>query len=161
MKTSVIEVRDMLSVLSVQGVEERIGDVPGVESVTVNFSAGNATVRHDETRLDVSDIKSGVRQRGYDEEAAPADSVDSVAHGHDDHAAPAAAASTPATAASKPTAAKPAEPVSPSADASGATGTKTPDKAAQPAAAPSAPPAAASDHAAPGGGEKMSMPDKG
>ena len=48
MKTSVIEVRDMLSVLSVLGVEERIGEVPGVESVTVNFSAGSATVRYDE-----------------------------------------------------------------------------------------------------------------
>ena len=65
MKTSVIEVRDMLSVLSVSGVETRIGEVPGVESVTVNFAAGNATVRYDETRLDVRDIKSDVRQRGY------------------------------------------------------------------------------------------------
>lgn len=36
MKTSVMDVRDMLSVLSVAGVEERIGEVPGVESVTVN-----------------------------------------------------------------------------------------------------------------------------
>jgi P-type Cu2+ transporter len=66
MKTSVIEVRDMLSVLSVQGVEERIGDVPGVESVTVNFAAKSATVRYDETRLEVADIKSDVRQRGYE-----------------------------------------------------------------------------------------------
>jgi Cu2+-exporting ATPase len=65
MKTSVIEVRDMLSVLSVRGVETRIGEVPGVESVTVNFAAGNATVRYDETRLDVADIKSDVRQRGF------------------------------------------------------------------------------------------------
>ena len=71
MKTSVISVHDMLSVLSVSGVEKRIGDVPGVESVTVNFAAGNATVRYDETRLDVADIKSAVRQRGY-EPAAPA-----------------------------------------------------------------------------------------
>ena len=39
MKTSVIEVHDMLSVLSVDGVEERIGKVPGVESVTVNSAA--------------------------------------------------------------------------------------------------------------------------
>ena len=36
MKTSVIDVRDMLSVLSVLGVEQRIGEVPGVERVTVN-----------------------------------------------------------------------------------------------------------------------------
>ena len=35
MKTSVIEVHDMLSVLSVDEVEKRIGEVPGVESVTV------------------------------------------------------------------------------------------------------------------------------
>ena len=161
MKTSVIEVRDMLSVLSVQGVEERIGDVPGVESVTVNFSAGNATVRYDETRLDIADIKSDVRQRGYDEDSAPGASGKSVGRGHHDHAAPAESASLPATAASKPSAAKPAEPVLAGADASGATGAKAPDKAAQPAAAPTVPDAAAADHAAPAGGEKMSMPDKG
>ncbi len=65
MKTSVIDVRDMLSVLSVLGVEDRIGEVPGVESVTVNHAAATATVRYDETRLHVGDIKSDVRQRGY------------------------------------------------------------------------------------------------
>ena len=64
MKTSVIEVHDMLSVLSVDDVEKRIGEVPGVESVTVNYAAGNATVRFDETRLEIADIKSAVRQRG-------------------------------------------------------------------------------------------------
>ena len=42
MKTSVMEVRDMLSVLSVSGVEERIGKVPGVESPP----------RHNTCRLD-------------------------------------------------------------------------------------------------------------
>ena len=71
MKTSVIDVRDMLSVLSVQGVEERIGEVPSVESVTVNHAAATATVRYDETRLHVGDIKSDVRQRGYTSADAP------------------------------------------------------------------------------------------
>ena len=71
MKTSVIEVHAMLSVLSVDEVERRIGEVPGVESVTVNFAAETATVRYDETRLEVADIKSAVRQRGH-ESAAPA-----------------------------------------------------------------------------------------
>ena len=70
MKTSVLEVHDMLSVLSVHEVEKRIGAVPGVDSVTVNFAAGSATVRYDETRLDIADIKSAVRQSGY-EAAAP------------------------------------------------------------------------------------------
>ena len=82
MKTSVIEVRDMLSVLSVLGVEKRIGEVPGVESVTVNYAAGSATVRYDETRLDVADIKSAVRQSGY-ESAAPA--AASAGDGHEGH----------------------------------------------------------------------------
>ena len=64
MKTSVIEVRDMLSVLTVDEVEKRIGGVPGVDSVTVNFAAANATVRYDETRLEVADIRVMAHQRG-------------------------------------------------------------------------------------------------
>jgi len=66
MKTSVIEVHDMLSVLSVLGVENRIGEVGGVESVTVNYAAESATVRYDETRLSIADIRSAVRQNGYE-----------------------------------------------------------------------------------------------
>ncbi|UPT75461.1 MAG: cation transporter [Elusimicrobiota bacterium] len=62
MKTSVIEVRDFLSVLSVLGVEQRIMKVPGVESATVNFAAGTATVRYDETQLEAADIKTAVHQ---------------------------------------------------------------------------------------------------
>ena len=64
MKTSVIEVHDMLSILTVEEVEKRIVGVPGVESATVNYAAGNATVRYDETRLEVADIKVMVHQRG-------------------------------------------------------------------------------------------------
>ena len=65
MKTSVIEVHDLLSVLTVDEVEERIGGVPGVDSATVNYAAGNATVRYDETRLEVADIKVMLHQRGH------------------------------------------------------------------------------------------------
>jgi Cu2+-exporting ATPase len=70
MKTSVIEVHAMLSVLSIDEVEKRIAEVPGVDSVTVNFALKNATVRYDETRLEVADIKSGVRLHWHDEAAA-------------------------------------------------------------------------------------------
>ena len=66
MKTSVIEVHDMLSVLSVDELERRLGKAPGVKSVTVNFAAGSATVRYDETRLAISDIKSAVRRSGHE-----------------------------------------------------------------------------------------------
>ena len=84
MKTSVMEVHDMLSVLSVDAVEKRIGDVPGVESVTVNFAAASATVRYDETRLGIADIRSGVRQGGFESAAA---GTDTQHHGHEGHTA--------------------------------------------------------------------------
>ncbi len=92
MKTSVIEVHDMLSVFSVDEVEKRIGEVPGVDSVTVNYAAGSATVRFDETRLAVADIKSGVRQRGY-ESAAPAAAP--AGEGHEGHTPPGVPPATP------------------------------------------------------------------
>ena len=65
MKTSSLEVREMLSVLSVDEVEKRFVDVPGVKSATVNYAAGSVTVRYDETRLRVADIKAIVHQRGH------------------------------------------------------------------------------------------------
>ncbi len=46
MKTSVIEVHDMLSVLTVDEVEKWIGKVPGVASAPVNYAAKNATMRN-------------------------------------------------------------------------------------------------------------------
>ena len=64
MKTSVIKVPDMLSVLTVDEVEERFVEVPGVESATVNYAAGTVTVRFDETMLEVADITVFVHQRG-------------------------------------------------------------------------------------------------
>ena len=130
MKTSVMDVRDMLSVLSVAGVEERIGEVPGVESVTVNFAAGNATVRFDETRLDLADIKSDVRQRGFD---ADVQSKASTPGSHDGHAA---------TTGKKADAVEPVAPKTPpappaAAPEGNASPTKAPaDKPVKPVAAP-------------------------
>ena len=69
MKTSVIKVQDMLSVLSIEDVEKRIGEVPGVESATVNYDTGSATVRYDETRLKAADIKPAVHQASYQSES--------------------------------------------------------------------------------------------
>ena len=138
MKTSVMEVHDMLSVFSVDEVEKRIGEVPGVESVTVNFAAGNATVRFDETRLENTDIKSAVRQRGF-ELAVPVDGSPSDAHeGHAAAGVPAAAAATAASS-STPTAPRTASATEPGNAASSA----TPDLA--PVEPPGAPAADAGD----------------
>ena len=107
MKTSVMKVHDMLSVLSVSGVEERIGEVPGVESVTVDFAAGSATVRFDETRLTLAAIRSSVRQSGSKDDAADDGGEDPEAS--EKPVAPSADL--------KPVAVK-AQPAAPSADAS-------------------------------------------
>jgi len=121
MKTSVIDIHGMLSVLSVPGVEKRIGEVPGVESVTVNHAAGTATVRYDETRLEVADIKSDVRQRGYEsaDESPPKHAGDHMAAKKAGGQAPPQAA--PAT-------------VVPAAPASGESPAKAEAKPAAPAA---------------------------
>lgn len=68
MKASIIEVTDMRSVLTVDEVEKRFGEVSGVESATVNYAAGNATVRYDETLLNVAGITVMVHQRGHHSE---------------------------------------------------------------------------------------------
>ncbi len=129
MKTSVIDVHDMLSVLSVDEVERRVGEVPGVESVTVNFAAENATVRYDETRLEVADIKSAVRQLGF-ESAAP--TADAAGKGHEGHTSTGAPPATPAPPAPKTSAAAPVPDAAPAA-------------APKPDAAPSAPAASSGD----------------
>ena len=100
MKTSVIEVHDMLSVWSVDEVEKRIGDVPGVESVTVNYAAGSATARYDETRLEIGDIKAAVRQRANESGSSAPASADG---GHKGHSVPGGSPETPAPAAQKAT----------------------------------------------------------
>lgn len=147
MKTSVIEVHDMLSVFSVDEVEMRIGAVPGVESVTVNYAAGSATARYDETRLEVADIKSAVRQRGY-ESAAPAASA---GDGHEGHMAPGV---SPATA---PAASKTA-PVAPAAAGGASAGTAQQDKGA-PSPTPKPAPAESAAAHAPTSASPKSAPD--
>ena len=104
MKTSTLQVQEMLSVWSVDEVEKRIGEVPGVESVTVDFAGGRATVRYDETRLDNADIKSTVRQRGL--ESAPAQ-VASAAVASEQSALQTAAAAPPPDNSRMPAAASP------------------------------------------------------
>lgn len=94
MKTGVIEVPELLSVLSVDEVEGRIGQVPGVQSVTVNFAMGSATVRYDENRLQIADIKSAVRQHGAYESAARGGA--SAVAGPEGQTTPGASPATPA-----------------------------------------------------------------
>ena len=155
MKTSVMEVRDMLSVLSVSGLEERIGKVAGVESATVNFAAGTVTVRYDETRLNIADIRSDVRQSGYETDSAPGASP---GKGHEGPGGHNAAGAQPA-AAPKDKAAPDAAPASPPKPAQ-PTSADTPTPAA-PKSAPADAAMASATAAPPSGGQPdKAAPDK-
>lgn len=129
MKTSVIKVRDMLSVLSIEDVEKRIGEVPGVESATVNYDTGTATVRYDETRLRAADIKPSVHQASYQTE-------DEFKHKQDDaltaNASIDAQQNKPATAATKVEAPEQTMPAPPVDVSAAATGDSKQDKSVQP-----------------------------
>lgn len=133
MRTSVIEVPDMLAVLTVDDVERRFGDVPGVASATVNFAAGQVTVRYDETLLKPSDIRviAHRRDEGSTEDSGRADGDASATI--KDPAAPVASGAKPAA-----PAAAGAKPATPSA----------------PTSAPTSPPPGAEAHA----GKHAAMP---
>ncbi|CAD7053006.1 copper-translocating P-type ATPase [Pseudorhizobium halotolerans] len=83
MKTIAIDVGDLLTVLGQDEVGRRIGEVPGVESVSVDHETERATVRYDETRIKVAEIKSLVQRSGRVAEPPAASTVE----GHDGHAA--------------------------------------------------------------------------
>jgi Cu2+-exporting ATPase len=65
MKTTIIDVRDLLSPLSARGVEKQLTKVPGIKQVDVNCASGSATVQYDETVVDLSDIKAKVQACGH------------------------------------------------------------------------------------------------
>ncbi len=148
MKTSAVDVHDMLSVFGVDEVEKRIGEVPGVESVTVNFAAGNATVRYDETQLKATSIKSAVRQRGFEPAAADTGSAGQSHEGHPADATP-PATTTPAAPATSPAIAA-------------TDGPAASDKSAEPPAPASSSPEPTSELAATAGDGKLdkAAPDK-
>ena len=65
MKTTVIDVRDLLSPLSAQGIEKQLATLPGVKQVDVNNVSGSAIVLYDETVTDLNVITTKLRECGH------------------------------------------------------------------------------------------------
>ena len=88
MKTSTVEVGELVSALSAAGVERQLSTLPGVEHVDVNYVAGSATVHYDEARTTLQAIRQRVIDCGYHcrGELVPAHVCDTA-----DHKMPAAA----------------------------------------------------------------------
>jgi Cu2+-exporting ATPase len=65
MKTRIVEVGGMLSVLSALGVEKQLARLPGVKRVEVNCVSGSATVEYDERLINLKKIKAAIQACGY------------------------------------------------------------------------------------------------
>ncbi|MBU2189978.1 MAG: heavy-metal-associated domain-containing protein, partial [Alphaproteobacteria bacterium] len=82
MKTSVIDLGDLLSALSPDELGKRIGELPGVENVSVDHIAKSATVQYDESLIEVAEIKSLVQQSSRVVAAPPSASTGKGHEGH-------------------------------------------------------------------------------
>ncbi|MFZ3139043.1 heavy metal translocating P-type ATPase [Polaromonas sp.] len=94
MKTSTVEVGELVSTLSAAGVERQLAMLPGVHHVDVNYVAGSATVHYDEAQTSLQAIRQRVIDCGYHcrGELLPAHMCDLAGHAtirnaHADHAA--------------------------------------------------------------------------
>lgn len=65
MKTTVIDVRDLLSPLSARGVEKQLAKLPGIMQIDVHSVSGSATVLYDKAAVKFSTIKAKVRECGH------------------------------------------------------------------------------------------------
>ncbi|MEO8118592.1 MAG: heavy metal-associated domain-containing protein, partial [Rhodoferax sp.] len=65
MKTSTIEVGELVSTLSAAGVGWQLSTLPGVHHADVNYVAGSATVHYDESRITLDAIRQRVIDCGY------------------------------------------------------------------------------------------------
>ncbi len=65
MKTSTIEVGELVSTLSAAGVQRQLSTLPGVFHADVNYVAGSATVHYDEAKITLDAIRQRVVDCGY------------------------------------------------------------------------------------------------
>ncbi|MFA6178061.1 MAG: heavy metal translocating P-type ATPase [Candidatus Methylopumilus sp.] len=65
MKTSTIEVGELISTLSAMGVGRQLSTLPGIHHVDVNYVAGSATLYYDESKITLEAIRQRVIDCGY------------------------------------------------------------------------------------------------
>jgi len=104
MKTSTVEVGELVSSLSALGVQRQVAALPGVHHVDVNYVAGSATVHYDEAKTSLQAIRQRIIDCGYHcrGELVPAHVCSPVGHkvqadAHAAHAGYAGASAQPAS----------------------------------------------------------------
>src|SRR6266542_3669628 len=116
MKTAVVEVGGLLSVLSAEGVRKQLEKLPGVHHAEVNYVAQSATVHYDEQQITLDDIRERIVECGYycrgemvphhlceRDDAATQAAPATAAHEHQGHHHAEAAGAMPASAAATST----------------------------------------------------------
>ncbi|MGN7410093.1 MULTISPECIES: copper chaperone CopZ [unclassified Sporosarcina] len=66
MEQTTLTVKGMSCGHCVKSVEDNVGKLAGVESVSVNLDAGTVQVSHDSTQADRSKIEETIEEQGYD-----------------------------------------------------------------------------------------------
>src|SRR6266536_4926855 len=115
MKTAVVEVGGLVSVLSAEGVQKQLRKLSGVHHAEVNYVAQSATIHYDEQQVTLDDIRERIVECGYHcrgemlpqhqcerdatAQAAPA----AAAHEHHEHHHAAGAGAMPASTAAAST----------------------------------------------------------
>jgi P-type Cu2+ transporter len=65
LKTSVIYITGMMSVLDALGVEKRLRRHPSIVRVEANFLSGTSTVEYDDDQITLADLQELVSECGY------------------------------------------------------------------------------------------------
>jgi len=65
MKTAVVEVGGLLSVLSAEGVQRQLQKLSGVHHAEVNYVAQSATVHYDDKQITIDDVRKRIVECGY------------------------------------------------------------------------------------------------
>lgn len=66
MEQTTLTVKGMSCGHCVKSVEDNVGKLAGVESVSVNLDTGTVQVSHDSTQADRSKIEETIEEQGYD-----------------------------------------------------------------------------------------------
>ena len=92
MKTVVVSIEGMMSICDGLGVEKRLLNYPGVNDIQANFLTGTATVKYDESKVTLEEIKKLISECSYycSSEQVPAHIISKPLDPPDSHSAAAA-----------------------------------------------------------------------
>ena len=65
MRTVVVSIDGIMSICDGLGIEKRLLNHPGIQGIEANFLTGTATVKYDESKVTLEEIKKLISECGY------------------------------------------------------------------------------------------------